>query len=427
MSVARARTKDCVGRYQLYVEIAAGGMATVHLGHRQDDPRCTPVAIKRLHPQFTHDPEFLTMFADEVRVVTHIQHPNVVATLDIVQDRRDLSLVMQYVHGDSFSKLLASAYRTGRPASPAIVRTVMVDVLRGLHAAHEARDVNGMPLEIVHRDVSPQNIIVGADGVARILDFGIAKAIGRATVTRENEVRGKVAYMAPEQLQRGQVDRRTDIYAAAIVLWEALTCKRLFHSDSDARTLARVMTLEVTPPSQHREGITPELDHAVLRGLSRDPNERYATALELADALSNSGPCASRQELGEWVCSIATDKLVERANWIRTMQSEAVRQRTQSFPPPAFGYPSPGQPPFIAGSTSLSQKTQPGLNQGPNWLKRGALVATTMAVSIGLGAWISHHFSKQQDALIGVPSQSAPSAHSTHFSLSPLPPASKDD
>src|SRR5690606_6088982 len=147
---------------------------------------------------------------------------------DVVQSANELSLVMQYVHGESFSKLLGAAYRLGKPAPVPIVRTVISDVLRGLHAAHETRDSNGAPLEIVHRDVSPHNIIVGTDGVARILDFGIAKAVGKASVTRENEVRGKLAYMAPEQFQRAGVDHRTDIYAAAIVMWEALTCKRLF-------------------------------------------------------------------------------------------------------------------------------------------------------------------------------------------------------
>lgn len=438
MPAARTRTRECVGDYQLFVEIAAGGMATVHLAHRHGDPHCTPVAVKRLHPQFTHDPEFLTMFADEVRVVTHIQHPHVVATLDIVQYRRDLSLVMQYVHGESFSKLLAAAYRSGRPATPAIVRTVMVDVLRGLHAAHEARDVNGMPLEIVHRDVSPQNIIVGADGCARILDFGIAKAIGRATVTRENEVRGKVAYMAPEQLQRGQVDRRTDIYAASIVLWEALTCKRLFHSDSDARTLARVMTLEVTPPSQHRQGINPELDQAVLQGLSRDPQTRFATALDLANAIAASGPGASRQELGAWVRSIAAEKLTERAAWIATMQSEARRPSDEVPPSAPSGYPAaaPAAGTENSGVRSFPAPAETRLERGPlparntrdPW-KKGAIALATALLSVTLGLWLSRQFPQQAARLFGVtdtqsspPSVSAP--NSAHYSLTPSPSSS---
>lgn len=419
--VARSQTRDSVGDYHLFVEIAAGGMATVHLGHKQGDPQCTPVAVKRLHPQFTHDPEFLTMFADEVRVVTHIQHPNVVATLDIVQDRRDLSLVMQYVHGESFSKLLGAAYRNGHPASPAIVRTVMIDVLRGLHAAHEARDVHGMPLEIVHRDVSPQNIIVSGEGVARILDFGIAKAIGRATVTRDNEVRGKVAYMAPEQLQRGQVDRRTDIYAAAIILWEALTCKRLFHSDSDARTLARVLTLEVTPPSHHRSGLTPELDHAVLRGLSRDPVQRFATALDLANAIAASGPCASRQELGQWVQSIAAEKLSERARWIGTMQGEALRRANPMFFSAASLPPSHTDNSGVRSAPEAFAATLAAATRPKDWLRKAAIATATVALSVGLGAWIASQLPDSAPAVAPPP----PNA-STIFSLSARPAPSSN-
>lgn len=423
--VARTRTHDSVGNYQLFIEIAAGGMATVHLGHKQDDAQCTPVAVKRLHPQFTHDPEFLTMFTDEVRVVTHIQHPNVVATLDIVQDRRDLSLVMQYVHGESFSKLLGAAYRNGYPASPSIVRTVMVDVLRGLHAAHEARDVHNMPLEIVHRDVSPQNIIVGSDGVARILDFGIAKAIGRATVTRENEVRGKVAYMAPEQLQRGQVDRRTDVYAAAIILWEALTCKRLFHSDSDARTLARVLTLEVTPPSHHRSGLTPELDHAVLRGLSRDPNQRFGTALELANAIATSGPCASRQELGQWVQSIAAEKLSERAMWVSTMQTEAMRKAHPMF------YSPSSLPPSIADTSGVRSAPRPQAASVPSvppprkantWARKVGWAAATVTLSVTLGALLARQFPREVSSLLG-DTPAAPTGTTVYSLSTQAPPA----
>lgn len=319
-----------VGHYRLFAEIAAGGMATVHLGHHLGQTR-TPgvslhpysnVAIKRLHAQYTRDEEFVTMFADEARLVAHIRHPNVVQTLDVVHDRGELSLVMEYVHGESFSKLLGAAYRMGQPAPPSIIRTVMVDVLRGLHGAHEATDEQGHLLQIVHRDVSPQNIIVGADGIARVLDFGIAKAIGRASVTRDNEVRGKIAYMAPEQLHRAGLDRRTDVYAASIILWESLTCKRLFHSSNEAATMARVMSLDVAPPSSHRDGVSAQMDAVVLRGLSRDPAQRFQSAWDMAQALAASGRCASRDELAEWVQTVAAEKLQERASLVALMQAQ---------------------------------------------------------------------------------------------------------
>lgn len=397
VSAERSPLTPRVGEYQLFAEIAAGGMATVHLGYRNNDPYLTAVAIKRLHSQFTRDLDFVTMFSDEARVVTQIRHPNVVPTFDVVQSAHELSLVMQYVHGEAFSKLLGAAYRLGKPATPAIVRTVMADVLRGLHAAHETRDANGTPLEIVHRDVSPHNIIVGTDGVARILDFGIAKAVGKASVTRDNEVRGKIAYMAPEQFQRAPIDHRTDIYAAAIVMWEALTCKRLFHSDSDARTLSRVMTLEVSPPSHYRSGITPELDRAVLKALSRNPNLRFQSAADFANAILASGPCASRHDLGIWVQMVASERLDERARWVTQMRSQAMQGQHQSSlhavsqRSHALGHRAAAdgrQPPPLSEPTATRRRHRT--------LVRSAVTVATLALSLAVGAWLSTQFHPRQ-------------------------------
>lgn len=392
VNVERSPLTSRVGDYQLFAEIAAGGMATVHLAYRHNDPYLTPVAIKRLHSQFTRDVDFVTMFSDEARVVTHIQHPNVVPTFDVVQTEDELSLVMQYVHGEAFSKLLGAAYRLEKPASPPIVRTVMADVLRGLHAAHETRDAQGNALEIVHRDVSPQNIIVGTDGVARILDFGIAKAVGKASVTRDNEVRGKIAYMAPEQLHRAGIDHRVDIYAAGIVMWEALTCKRLFHSDNNARTLSRVLTLEVSPPSHYRSGITPELDAAVLKALSRDPDLRFQTALEFSNAILASGPCASRHDLGQWVQMVATERLNERARWVAQMRSLAMQgqqPRSPSQPPAPLQARPYSAPPAPRAFPSASEDPKPNFRKPRRTWVRGALTIATLALSLAVGAWLS--------------------------------------
>lgn len=392
VSVERSQLTSRVGDYQLFAEIASGGMATVHLGYRHNDPYLTAVAIKRLHSQFTRDVDFVTMFSDEARVVTHIQHPNVVPTFDVVQTENELSLVMQYVHGEAFSKLLGAAYRLEKPASPAIVRTVMADVLRGLHAAHETRDARGNALEIVHRDVSPQNVIVGTDGVARILDFGIAKAVGKASITRDNEVRGKIAYMAPEQLQRSGVDHRTDIYAAGIVIWEALTCKRLFHSDNHARTLSRVLTLEVSPPSHYRSGITPELDAAVLKALTRDPDLRFQSALDFSNALLASGPCASRHDLGLWVQTVASERLDERARWVTQMRSLAMQGQQPRSPSEyapqyqARPYSAPPAPRIFPPASEAPKPTRRPPRR--RWV-RGAVTIATLALSLAVGAWLS--------------------------------------
>jgi serine/threonine protein kinase len=204
-----------IGRYVLYGEIASGGMATVHFG-RLSGPAgfSRTVAIKRLHPQYAKDPEFVSMFLDEARLAARIRHPNVVTTLDVVTTGAEIFLVMEYVQGESLSRLLRAVRPMMTPADTRIVATIVSGVLHGLHAAHEARDEQGQPLRIVHRDVSPQNVLVGTDGVPRVLDFGVAKAAGRVQTTREGQLKGKLAYMAPEQV-RGEVTRVTDVYSAS--------------------------------------------------------------------------------------------------------------------------------------------------------------------------------------------------------------------
>ena len=216
MGTAESAAPQMLGRYALYEKIASGGMASVHIGRLLGPVGfARTVAIKRMHPQFAEDPEFVSMFLDEARLAARIRHPNVVQTLDIVSTDTELFLVMDFVQGESLARLIQSANSAGQHVPPEMVATIMVGVLHGLHAAHEAKDEQGEPLQIVHRDVSPHNVLVGTDGVARVLDFGVAKAAGRAQTTRDGQMKGKVAYMAPEQI-RGSVSRATDVYAASV-------------------------------------------------------------------------------------------------------------------------------------------------------------------------------------------------------------------
>jgi len=212
-------------RYRLHHELGRGAMASVHLG-TLDGPHGfqRAVAIKRPHSFVYEDPALVRMLIDEARIASKISHPNVVATLDVVAGEGDLMLVMDYVHGVTLAHLV-EAHKG--PVDPPVAVAVIVGVLHGLHAAHEARGSSGEPLGIVHRDVSPQNILVGADGVARLADFGVAKAAGRLHTTQEGRVKGKVAYMAPEQVRAEPLDRRADIWAAGVVAWEVLAGRRL--------------------------------------------------------------------------------------------------------------------------------------------------------------------------------------------------------
>ncbi len=327
-----------VGRYALYAEIAAGGMATVHFGRLLGPVGFSrTVAIKRLHPQFAKDPEFVSMFLDEARLAARIRHPNVVPTLDVVATHGELFLVMEYIQGESLSRLLRAMRDKKERIPPRIVTTVMSGALHGLHAAHEARDERGEPLGIVHRDISPQNVLVGTDGVARVLDFGVAKAAGRIQTTREGQLKGKLAYMAPEQLQ-GHVTRQSDIYAAAIVLWEALTGQRLFGGDNEAAVLGKVLNGTVDPPSRHYgtrgeidDGLR-QLDAVVLRGLDRDPARRYGTAREMAIAVERCVGVASPSEVGDWVETAARDVLSRRAEKVAEIESTSSSLHAPSSP-----------------------------------------------------------------------------------------------
>ena len=314
-----------VGRYLLYGEIASGGMATVHFGRLQGAAGfARSVAIKRLHPQYAKDPDFVGMFLDEARLAARIAHPNVVPTLDIVSQGDELLLVMEYVRGSSLSRLLRTLTQKGERMPTRIAAAITAGALRGLHAAHEAKSEAGEKLEIVHRDVSPQNVLVGTDGIARVLDFGVAKAAGRVQTTREGQLKGKLAYMAPEQITTGSVTRRTDVYAAAVVLWEMLTGRRLFRADNEAKLLALVLDSEVLAPSTLVEGLPSAFDQVVMKGLDRDPAKRYATAREMAIDVEAVVGIEPPTVVGEWVEVVAADELRERANRIEEIERSVI-------------------------------------------------------------------------------------------------------
>jgi len=326
-----------VGRYALYGELAAGGMATVHLGRLLGPVGFSrTVAIKRLHEQFAKDPEFVSMFLDEARLCARIRHPNVVPTLDVIAGDRQLLLVMEYVQGESLSRLFRAAVARGERVPLKVAVAIMSGVLHGLHAAHEAKDERGQPLGIVHRDVSPQNVLVGADGVARVLDFGIAKAKGRLHTTQDGRVKGKLAYMAPEQLRSDPVDRKSDIFAASVVAWELFTGKRLFEGESEAATITKVLLTPIplpssavadldgtSPGSPERREQWPALDRILMRALDRDPAKRFETARDMATELEDAVQPATVAQVGTWVESVAADALNTRTARVQEIESSS--------------------------------------------------------------------------------------------------------
>jgi eukaryotic-like serine/threonine-protein kinase len=311
-------------------------MATVHLGRLLGPVGFSrTVAIKRLHAQFASDPEFVSMFLDEARLAARIRHPNVVPTLDVVATGGELFLVMDYVPGESIARLSRALRERQQTLPLRILSAVMAGVLHGLHAAHEAKDERGHPLGIVHRDMSPQNVLVGTDGVARILDFGVAKAAGRMQTTRDGQIKGKLSYMPPEQLRGGMVNRQSDIYAAGVMLWELVTGQRLFAGDNEGVIVAKVLEGRVEAPSKvlmrsmdERQTLNDgllrgleKLDSTILRSLAMEPEKRFTTAREMAIEIERKIPPATGSEVADWVEHIAKDVLSSRAAMVAEIES----------------------------------------------------------------------------------------------------------
>ncbi|CAN5510637.1 hypothetical protein BH09MYX1_BH09MYX1_25520 [soil metagenome] len=312
-----------VGRYTIFGELASGGMATVHIGRMGGDAGFNKlVAVKRMHPQFAKDPDFLAMFLDEARLAARIRHPNVVQPVDVIVEGSEVLIVMEYVHGEALSRINRTLRGLRERIPLRIAVAIMAGVLHGLHAAHEAKSERGEALGIVHRDMSPQNIIVGTDGVGRVLDFGIAKAADQVHMTRDGELKGKLVYMAPEQLLGEPVTRRSDIFSTTIVLWESLTGQRLFESDSVSPLAARMKQQKIERPSDYAPEVPSVLDEVVLKGLALAPENRWATAREMALALEEAVSPATQTQVATWVEQIAAKALAERSARIAVIEAE---------------------------------------------------------------------------------------------------------
>lgn len=310
-----------VGALRVHEQFAVGGMASIHLGWLIESKRV--VAVKRLHRHLLQDETFTKMLLDEARLAMQIDHPNVVSMLGVTSDADELLLAMDYVSGASVAEILTALRPRG--IAPCHAGAILVGALRGLHAAHEARASNGVPLGIVHRDVTPQNVLLGQDGIPRVVDFGVAKAGERLQSTLHAVVKGKLPYVSPERLTGGEVDVRSDVYSAAVVLWEILTGRPLFHGTTVGATVRRILIDSIPPPSTVAPNVPSALDAVVLRGLARDPNARYTSALEMALAIERAIPIATAEELGEQLLTLNVTAMTERGR-----QAASVRQREAS-------------------------------------------------------------------------------------------------
>ncbi|MCA9649786.1 MAG: protein kinase [Myxococcales bacterium] len=351
-----------VGRYELIHRLGHGGMAAVFLG------RATRLrgfeklaAVKVIHPHLAAEPEFVEMFLDEARIAARLHHPHVVEIHDLGDDDGVYYMVMEYVEGETLASMLRQLRKSGEHLPLSAVLQVVADACEGLAAAHELTHPDGRPMHLVHRDVSPHNLLVSMDGRVKVVDFGIAKATGRRSSTRTGQLRGKLAYMSPEQAGGGTIDHRTDLFALGAVLWELLTNERLFMAETESETIARVTACEVPDIESRRDDLPGGVVELVSRALARDPEQRFESAQEMlretrAQLRALEGEAEPRDDLA----AVMERLFSARIGYIRA----AVRRASESG---TRASPAANDPvnPFDATKASSRPNAGAGSGSGP--------------------------------------------------------------
>ncbi|MFO0626814.1 MAG: serine/threonine-protein kinase [Polyangiales bacterium] len=367
-----------VGPYRVVAELARGGMAAVFLAVRADNSG-EVVAIKQIHPHLAHDPEFVAMLMDEARIASMIHHPSVIEirNYQLGEVGAQNFIAMEYAEGETLSLIIRDAIARGIKLDYAMSASIGADVAGGLHAAHELRGPDGALLEIVHRDVSPQNVILTYDGKVKLTDFGIAKAVGRLQRTQPGEIKGKLAYMAPEQAYGRPVDRRSDLYSLGVVLYELALGRRLFGGKTDAETIRNIMQHNIPVPRSIDPGFPAAYEEVLMALLTADPAQRFQSAGALERALRalatslDPGDIVARR--GEFLRSLEPDRyrqkrsiLTQEATRARTPTRPAVRPEAAAPVSPRVSEPPPAAPaPTPPPTATAPSRTAPSAPAAP--------------------------------------------------------------
>jgi serine/threonine-protein kinase len=331
-----------LGRYRIIDEIGLGGMASVHLARVDGIGGFQRwFAVKRIHAHLVEDETFVNMFLDEANIAARIQHPNVATVFELGKHDDTYWIAMEYLHGEPLREVMRRTEEMGTTMPPEIACRVIAEAADGLHAAHELQGKNGEKLNLIHRDVTPHNLFVTYDGTTKVVDFGIAKFQDRMSSTQAGTLKGKLAYMSPEQVQGEAIDRRTDIFALGVVLWELTTGQRLFRMDSDLDTLAKVQECNIPPPSSMIRGYPLDLEKILMQALAKKRDDRFPTAREFSRALQSlltrRGLFISNDEVASYMGSIFADRIVKREEHLRwaSAVSDAAAAAGSHAPPAA--------------------------------------------------------------------------------------------
>ncbi|HET9624254.1 MAG TPA: serine/threonine-protein kinase [Kofleriaceae bacterium] len=343
------------GSYQLIAKLATGGMAEIFLARPTGAPERDVMVLKRILPHLAEDEHFVTMFRDEADLASKLIHKNVCHVHAFGEYAGTWFISMEYLHGVPLSRMMTRLSKAGKMLDFRVVAGIIVQACEGLHAAHEARGPDGQPMNVVHRDVSPPNMMVCADGLVKLLDFGIAKARGANSRTRTGTVKGKNAYMSPEQILGKPLDRRSDVFALAVVMYEMLAIRRLFHRDSDFLTFKAITEEPIPEIRERRPDLPPGMRAALLQAMARDPNGRFDTALAFGNAIRNSvatlGGPATPADLKRLLATDFADEMAARDEILKAADEPA------PVAPPRV---RPTQPPPIPVSAAAVPQAQSG-------------------------------------------------------------------
>lgn len=441
------------GRYTLVKKLATGGMAEIWLARQRGLAGFNRfVVIKKILSHLSEQKTFVDMFLDEARTSAQLNHPNIVQIFDLGREEDAYYIAMEYIAGENLAAVAWRGMKRHRPIPPTFAARIIADACKALHYAHHLRGSDGRPLEIVHRDISPQNVLVTYDGEVKIVDFGIAKAATKSEQTKTGMLKGKFSYMSPEQCLGAPVDMRSDVFALGILLYELCTGKRLFKHESELMILEMITKRTVVPPSQVAEDLSPLLDGIIMRALAKNANERYQTAQELQHALEGflreEPHPATSVELGEYVRSLFGDKIDEKRRMIEIASRDDFEERhsiaetesfasgprrtvhglppsqvmvrgvatgargsvgsTAAFVPPTAGTPS--MPGYAHPSQYASHGTSAtAMRPGPSWANR-AIIALALFVIAGasLVLWAYRQPVEAVTQIDSAPAQSGP-------------------
>lgn len=400
MPAVPVASSGMAGPYHLALEIASGGMATVYLAVHGLEGFQNTVAVKRIHPHLAKDKQFVDMFVDEAHIAARINHPYVCRVFDFGKAGDSYYIAMEFLRGEPLSRVFKTLTpeRIANPRHPAIIGRIVANLAEGLHAAHTLKDTNGQCLDVVHRDVTPQNLFVLCDGTVRVTDFGIARARVRSHQTEGGRIKGKLSYMSPEQLNQQSMDCRSDIWSLGVVMWELLTGRRLFRASSEGETVLSVLSRPIPAPSRFAGGVPRQLDAIVLRALSRDPELRYSSARELVRALEGflaaSGDTVPTMDLADWVEELFPGAATRSDGLVQLAHAVIPPERRTSMRAPTL--------PVVAEPTSaherratLAQRAQVGKLQLPSIephseLRIGRALLITLALVAGVVGTIAY-------------------------------------